>query len=147
MKIKPRDESEVFSQLETLCTLPGYIHAIAFFCFRDNTVGYANQMNVENILQQYSNQHLVRSEISTLIGLACKGNLDLNLPSPEITQKHIDETESLLDELHQSILQPTIKLLNTTQFSLNPFSTGRALREPIFYSGEAAFNFQYRDLS
>lgn len=118
----PRNESEVFSQLETLCMSPGYIHAIAFFCFRDNTVGYANQMKVENLLKQYSPERLVRSEISTLIGLACKGKFDINIPRPEIIQMYIDETEKLLNELHKSILQPTIKLLDKA--ISNPFTTG-----------------------
>jgi len=150
MKQEYRDESEIFAQLEALCTSPGYVHAIAHFCFRDNTVGYADQMEVENLLEQYAPERLVRPEISTLIGLACKGELDINLPPPEITQKYIDETEILLNELHQSMLQPSIKLLsraisNPTVTS-NPFATGAALREPIFYSGEAAYSFQYRDL-
>ena len=61
MKPEYRDEFEIFSQLEDLCTSPGYIHAIAYFCFRDNKVGYANQMKVENLLEQYSPERLVRS--------------------------------------------------------------------------------------
>ena len=145
MKLNPRKESEVFSELETLCASPGYIHAIGFFCFRDNTVGYANQMKIENLLKQYSPERLVRSELSTLIGLACKDEFDIDLPRPEITQKYIDETEKLLNELHQSMLQPAVEFLGTA--ISNPFATGHVLREPIFYSGEAAYKFQYRDLS
>ncbi len=150
MKPEHRDESEIFSQLEDLCTSPGYLHAIAYFCFRDNTVGYAEQIKVENLLKQYAPERLVRPEISTLIGLACKGELDIHLPPPEIIQKYIDETENLLNELHQTMLQPLIKLISTAisnpTVTSNPFATGTALREPIFYSGEAAYSFQYRDL-
>lgn len=29
----------------------------------------------------------------------------------------------------------------------NPFTNGAALREPIFYGGESAYSFQYRDFS
>lgn len=147
MKLKPRSESTIFSDLEFLCCSPGYIHAIAFFCFRDNTVGYANKMKVEDLLQQYTNERLVRSEISTLIGLACKQNLDSKLPQPEIIQEYIDRTEKLLEELHQSMMQPMIETLSTLNPSSNPFASGQALREPIFYSGEGAYNFQYRDFS
>lgn len=150
MKPEHRDESEIFSQLEDLCKSPGYVHAIAYFCFRDNTVGYADQLEVENLFKQYAPERLVRLEISTLIGLACKGELDINLPPPEITQKYIDQTEKLLNELHQSMLQPSIKLISTAisnpTITSNPFATGAALRESIFYSGEAAYSFQYRDL-
>ena len=123
MKINPRTESEVFSQLAKLCASPGYIHAIAFFCFRDNTIGFANEMVDKDILKQYSPEHLIRTEISTLIGLACKDKFDIQLPNPKITQKYIDETESLLNELHQSMMQPTIdKILNSSKNACsNPF--------------------------
>ena len=32
-----------------------------------------------------------------------------------------------------------------TEEGFNPFTTGAALREPIFYGGESAYSFQYRD--
>lgn len=35
-----RDESEIFSELEALCSSPGYVHAIVYLCFRDNTIKY-----------------------------------------------------------------------------------------------------------
>ncbi len=35
---KVRKESDVFKELEDLSHSPGYIHAIAYFCFRDNTI-------------------------------------------------------------------------------------------------------------
>jgi hypothetical protein len=151
MKLKPRIEAELFSQLEILCVSPGYLHTIAFLCFRDNIVGYGNQMKVENLLKQYSSERLIRSEISTLIGLACKGKLDMSLPRPRITQKHINETDALLHELHQCILKPVIDAfegsLNTTEVTSNPFANGIALREAILYGGDSAYDFQYRDLS
>lgn len=38
-----RTEREIFSELETLCADPGYIHAVAYFCFRDNLIKYTGQ--------------------------------------------------------------------------------------------------------
>ena len=71
-----RKESEVFKELEVLCQSPGYIHAIAYFCFRDNTIRYADEVKPEDVLQQFSMERLVRTEISTLIGLVCKNDID-----------------------------------------------------------------------
>ncbi len=148
MKITPRSESEVFSKLSKLCTSPGYVHAIAFICFRDNTLGIANELETEEVIKAYSPKHLIRTEISTIIGLACKDKIDDRLPSPTIVQRYIDETDSLLEELHLSMIKPTIEAISTSlNDSTNPFENGSVLREPIFYSGDFAYHFQYRDLS
>jgi hypothetical protein len=148
MKNTPRSESEVFSTLSKLCTSPGYVHAIAFICFRDNTLGIANELETEEVIKAYSPKHLIRTEISTILGLACKGKIDDRLPSPSIVQRYIDETDSLLEELHQSMIKPTIDAISASlKDSTNPFENGSVLREPIFYSGDSAYHFQYRDLS
>lgn len=145
-----RSEKEVFEELETLCKSSGYVHAIAYFCFRDNTIRYADEKAVDDMLQQFSMERLVRTEISTLIGLMCKGNLDSSHPGPEKLQNYIDKTDSLLQELHKSMMPSFDKLFDQSEMadpSFNLFRNGNVLRESIFYGGEAAYNFQYRDLS
>lgn len=144
-------EQELFDELEVLCKSPGYLHAIAYFCFRDNTIQYAREeMAVDDVMQQFSMERLVRTEISTLIGLACKGDLDISLPGPQKIQQYIDKTESLLQDIHKAMMPPLEKIFDKNKIGdpdFNPFRTGEALRESIFYGGEAAYNFQYRDLS
>lgn len=150
MEPEVRKEKDIFNELERLCILPGYIHAIAYFCSRDNTIKYVDDMSTENVLQQFSIERLVRTEISTLIGLACKTNLDAQLPSPDVVQKYIDETEALLKELHQSMMAGFYNSFDPSKISdsnYNPFQKGDILRESIFYGGEAAYHFQYKDLS
>lgn len=145
-----RDENEVFSELETLCTSPGYAHAIAYFCFRDNTIKYADKMEVEDVLQQYSMKRLLRTEISTLVGLALKGDFDTENPPPSVIQTYIDRTESLLQELHNSMMLPFMQSIDPEKINkenFNPLKNGSMLREAIFYGGEAAYHFQYKDLS
>lgn len=143
-----RKEQDVFKELEDLCHSPGYIHAIAYFCFRDNTIKHGDEVTLEDVLQQFSMERLVRSEISTLIGLACKKDIDEALPSPETMQSYISNTDSLLKELHQSMMPPLEDIFGPTNISgdFNPFESGALLRESIFYGGESAYNFQYRDL-
>lgn len=145
-----RTEAEVFADLSELCISPGYLHAIAYFCFRDNTIRYGDVMTPEDVLEQFGMDRLLRTEISTLIGLASKGDLNVEMQTPETIQRYIDNTERLLKEIHQSMMLNMRQLFDPEQASnpnFNPFENGAFLREPIFYSGEAAYHFQYRDFS
>lgn len=147
-----RSEIEVFADIAKLCSSKGYLHAIAYFCFRDNVIQVDDELRAEDILKQYGDNRLLRTEISTLIGLACLSAPDLAVSDPNKTQEYINETESLLLELHNSMTPPIedmFKLDEKNQLvqDFNPFQLGVFLREPIFYSGESAYDFQYRDLS
>ena len=140
---KNNTEKKVFSQLEILCSKPGYIHTIAHFCFRDNTIGYNNRIEADDLLKMYSPDRLIRSEISTLIRLTCKNEINFNLPKPRIFNKNNKKTEQLLQKLHQAIYKSTLDFRNLSE----PFATGETLREMIFYSCESAYNFQFHNFA
>jgi hypothetical protein len=44
-----RKEQEIFDELATLCMSPGYVHAIAYLCLRDNIVRYGDEMTAEDM--------------------------------------------------------------------------------------------------
>jgi hypothetical protein len=144
-----RKESEIFLELAEICASPGYLHAIAYLCYQNDTIRYADTLTPEDMLRRHSD-FLVRTEISTLIGLACKEQLNIDLPSNEAIKKYIDKTDSLLKEIHES-MKPSIEYIfdpsKVWDQNFNPFRDGLVLREAIFYSGESAYDFQYRDLS
>ena len=148
-----RKESDVFRELEDLCNSPGYVHVIAYFCFRDNTIKYADKVKPEDVLQQFSMERLVRKEISTLIGLACKNDIVETLPTPEMMQEYISKTDSLLQELHQSMMPPLENIFDPRRIGddkFNPFNSGAVLRESIFYGGSQHITFNivtYRKIS
>lgn len=145
-----RDESLIFRDLSTLCTSRGYVHALAYLCFRDSVIMYADEIHVEDVKHLFSPERLIRTEISTLIGLLVQQEIDWSLPESGTVQQYIEETEKLLQELHQSMSAPAIDELRASIESggkTNPFQKGLHLREPIFYSGESAYSFQFRDLS
>lgn len=147
-----RKEAEVFSDLESLCQSDGYLHTIAYFCFRDNVVRCGEEIQKEDFLEQYGTDRLLRIEISTLIGLACTVALNVNLPTPAKMQEYIEKTEAFLLELHHSMMPDISDMFkldanNKLDKGYNPFNKGAFLREPIFYGGESAYHFQYRDLS
>lgn len=150
MRKSARNEEEIFNELSELCIKPGYAHVIAYLCFRDNLVKYADKITVEDIQKQFTAERLVRTEISTIIGLMCKNTIDCNLPSQELMAEYAEKTEALLAELHYSMLPPiSEKFLHatTSDDSSNPLRSGEAIREAIFYSCESAYTFQYRDLA
>lgn len=133
-----REEQEIFDDLAKICASPGYAHAIAYLCFRDNMVGYEGEMTAEDMQHLFSMDRLVRTEISALIGLLFKGKINYSLPTPVVMQNYLEKTEALLQEMHNSM---------SAKLAENPLTSGAALREPIFYGGESAYTFQYRDLA
>ena len=145
-----REEQNIFDDLAKLCLSPGYVHALAYLCFRDNMVGYASEMKAEDMQHLFSMTRLVRTEISILMGLLIKGEVDYTLPAPEVFQEYVYKTETLLEEVHRSMsaaMFAGLGSMKVAESDFNLFTTGEALREPIFYGGESAYSFQYRDLS
>lgn len=145
-----RSEQDMFDDLAKLCSSPGYVHAIAYLCFRDNMVRYSEEMKPEDMRHLFSTSRLIRTEISTLIGLLLKSEIDYGLPAADVMQRYLDKTEALLEEIHHSMSAAFSACLDPEKIadkSFNPFTSGAVLREPIFYGGESAYSFQYRDLS
>ena len=145
-----RTEQEVFDELAGLCASPGYAHAIAYLCSRDNMIRYAGEMKAEDMQHLFSKSRLIRTETSTLIGLMLKSPIDYTLPPPPVLEKYIEATEALLEEIHHAMSASFWQDIDPTKIAeagFNPFTSGAALREPIFYGGESAYSFQYRDFS
>lgn len=145
-----RQEQEIFDELAQLCVSPGYIHAIAHLCFRDNMVGFADELTAKALLKTYSLERLIRTEITTLIGLLIKQDIDFGLPRPEIVARYLERTDALLKEMHDCMtaaMTAEFKPEKLATVGFNPTTTGVALREAIFYGGESAYGFQYRDFA
>lgn len=145
-----RSEQEIFAELSELCVSDGFIHAIAYFCWRDNLIRFTgDQVTEDDVQHQYSHDRLLRTEISTLIGLMAKRKITLKIPEPKTLQLYIDRTETLLYEMHMSLQKPWLAAFKALALDpsksngADPFSTADGLRESIFYSGESAYNFQY----
>jgi hypothetical protein len=68
----PREEHDIFADLAVLCGSPGFAHAIAFFCYRDNLVRFKEELTPDSLAHLHSGSQLIRTEISTLIGLLAR---------------------------------------------------------------------------
>jgi hypothetical protein len=145
-----RSEQEIFADLAALCIKPGYVHALAYICFRDNIIPYAGEMKEADMQKMFAPSRLIRIEINTLIGLMVKADINWILPTPRALQEYVNTSEKLLEELHHGMSSALFADLTKETIaagSFDPFGRGEAFREPIFYSGESAYNFQYLDLA
>src|SRR5262249_7109227 len=101
----------------------------------------------------FSTERLIRTEISTLIGLMLRGPHDFNLPEPKALEAYVAQTDTLLKELHQALQQPMMAELQAaladraTTTRVDSLANAAAMREPIFYGAESAWGSQYRDFA
>jgi hypothetical protein len=146
-----KNKAEVFADLGVLCRSEGYVHALVNLSFRDNIVRYSGKMSPKDMLPMFSADRLIRTEISMLIGLMIQGDMNWTMPSPGIVQEQMDRTDSLLKELHETFLLPmTAGLAEHAKApvrDLQLLGRGEFLREAVFYGGESAYSFQYRDFA
>jgi hypothetical protein len=106
-------------------------------------------MTPDDMMKSYGPSRLIRTELSTLIGLTAKGEISFELPKPQTFQSLADRSEALLEELHSALNGPLMASFNPEAIAagINPFTQADVLREPIFYGGESAYSFQYRDFA
>lgn len=153
-----RSESEIFDDLAALCRSRGYIHAVAAICARENIFVFEGRARTEDMVTMFSNSSLIRTEIMTLIGLMMRCRIDFTTPPQETVTYYVQRSYELLKELHNIMKEVIFQEIfprgenvedreNTMLPESNPFATGKFLREPIYYGGESAYSFQYRDLA
>ena len=149
MATAPREEAVIFVDLAKLCASPGFVHTIAYFCYQDNLIRFQSEVTTDDLARLHTGEQLIRAELSTLIGLLSRQPIDYTLPSPAVTQSYIDKAEALLHELHEALASVWFKdlTLEKVKEGFDPFSGGAAMREPIFYGGDSAYNFQYREFA
>lgn len=148
MRSEPRNEQEVFENLASLTASPGYVHALAKICQRDNMVAWQGQLKASDLEKLFGDERLIRTEVTTLLGLMVKAPLDLALQSNDVLDDYIKRTDQLMAELHAAMGAPSFRRMLEAAKAGGDGSelwTGEGLREPIFYGGESAYTFQYRD--
>lgn len=146
---KPRDESQIFEDLAALAASPGYVHAVAQISHRDNIIYIRDKLQPSDMDRLFSRERLIRTELTTLIGLMAKNPLDLSPQPADVIEGYVQRTDALMKELHDAISYPTFAGMFDAMNAGNPPPEpwrGPGMREPIFYGTESAYAFQYRDL-
>jgi hypothetical protein len=152
---QPRPENVVFAELGALCRSPGFIYAIARMCLTDNMIGYVDEATPEDMLKLYEPSRLARNEMNVLIGLWVQGSMDFIEPTRQAIDEYIRLSRALSDEIHQAMNAPIAASMRVlfsgaqdgAETAPDPISSGVSMREAIFYGGESAFAFQYRDFA
>jgi hypothetical protein len=147
---KPREESQILEDLATLAASPGYVHAIAYICHRDNVIHIKGKLKPSDMDRLFSRERLIRTELTTLIGLMAKNPLDLSPQPSDVVEGYVKRTDVLMQELHNAMSYPMFAaLFEAVKAGTTPPDPwrGPGMREPIFYGTESAYAFQYRDLA
>lgn len=147
---KPREEYQILEELVTLVTSPGYVHAVAQICHRDNVIYIKGELKPSDMDRLFGRERLIRTELMTLIGLMAKKPVDLSLPPFDVLESYVNRTDSLMMELHDAMSYPMFAaMLEARKKGGEPPDPwhGPGMREPIFYGAESAYAFQYRDLA
>lgn len=147
---KPREEVQILGELAELSASPGFAHAVAQLCYRDNVIHIQGELKPADMDRLFSKERLIRTELTTLIGLMAKKALDLAPQKPEVIQGYVKRTDALMEELHNAMSYPMFAAMFMAAkpggVPPNPWH-GPGMREPIFYGTESAYTFQYRDLA
>lgn len=145
---QPRNERSILADLAALTASPGYVHAIANISHRDNLILIKGKLKPSDMNGLFSSERLIRTELTTLIGLMVKKSLDLSEQSTDVIEGYVKRTDALMQELHNSMSYPmfsaTLEAVKAGSALPNPW-LGSGMREPIFYGSESAYTFQYRD--
>jgi hypothetical protein len=145
----PREEAEILADIKALCGEPGFAQAVALACTRDDLIFYRDEVTAQDMSPMYARSRLIRTEVSTLIGYMVQaGDAPYQQPVRQPLAM-LDDAERLLEELHQRLggrLFVDLPAAIESGDGLPPIG-GDAMREPIFYGGEAALSFQYLDFA
>ncbi len=147
---KHRSEASILADLEAVCTEPGFAHSLALLCWRENFFGYNEKLTTDVLHEKSGPDCLIRSELSLLTRLMLSVPLDLAKPAAEVIENQIEAAERLLRELHNTLNIPyLVRKQEDLKHGINDLTNGqgRQYREPIFYAGESAYHFQYRDFA
>ncbi len=144
-----RTETEIFAELEALCAAPGFIHAIAYICARDNMFHYTGEATPNDLARMHAPGRLIRNEVNALVGLLVKHKIDYSTPDAATFDHHVAQSQALLGELHDAMAAPVgmSPLASVADIQQTHLARGSMLREAIFYGGESAYMFQYRDFA
>ena len=146
---KPREESKILEDLAKLTTSPGYVHALAHICQRDNVICMKGKLQPSDMDRLFSKERLIRTELTTIVGLMVKKPLDLSPQPVDVVERYVKRTDALMSELHDAMSYPMFAaIFEAMKAGGEPPDVwrGPGMREPIFYGTESAYAFQYRDL-
>ncbi len=149
-EVKPvRSEEQVFQAIRLLCARPGFVHALAYISWTDNTLVLADSVDANALELTYSRERLLRTEAAVLLGLLVQQPIDLEPIDIPTLESYVAEAYGLMEEAHSTIsAQMTLAMqaMMSGKKATHP-SQGDMLREAIFYGPPSAYHFQFLDFA
>lgn len=144
-----RSEEEVFQALRLLCARPGFVHALAYISWSDNTLLLADSLDAESLKPTYSRDRLLRTEAAVLLGLLVQQPIDLEPIDIPKLESYAAEAYQLMEEAHDALSAPMMAAMQSMMSGaeVNHPSQGDVLREAIFYGPPSAYHFQFLDFA
>lgn len=142
----------VVAKIESLTREPGFVYTLALILMRDLF------LRPEDIAEVNPRKHLNIQELTFLVGLLVKGEIDFGVPSEDGSAHRFALTYQLFEELHRKYHEPFIEEMGrlaengreteTREANYRRiFGAGIAVSEPIFYAASGAYDFQYLDFA
>lgn len=149
-----KNKEEVIEEIRNLVNSEGYIYALCLILFEDF------HLNLNTIHEVNHKEKLSIKEATFLIGFLVQDKINLTPPeSPEYLFKLKAKTYSLMEELHLSYNKPlldkfsdmfqqtqegnSLEITDSFQDKYDFWVKGGGMVEPMFYSGDGVYDFQY----
>lgn len=142
-----RDSKEVLEDIKELVKSKGYIYALCLILMEDF------HFDVEQMHEIDYRNRLNKNEISLLLGFLIQNSVKVEKPNSPFDLIDLKKkTVSLMEELHRSMNKPMYDRFSNLFETLptdNPpnklefFGGENSFIEPIFYSGDGIYDFQY----
>jgi hypothetical protein len=145
-----REMQAIFADLSALTSSPGYVHALAEICYRDDFITFQDEVKTDDLQKMFRPDRLIRTEFNVLLGLWAQGPRNFEEPADTVLDAYVASSDALMEELHNTMTAPMFKRPPSSpeaSSETNVGLAGEAMREPIFYGSESAYPFQYRDLA
>lgn len=148
-KQQTRSETEVFKDLCELTSRPGFIHALAFLSYKHNIITFEvdKGLTSDDLSKMYLPNRLIRTEMTTLLGMMAKEEINFSIISNEVAKEYAKNAEDLLEELHGTFMADFAVSFDSAVEKKRPWFNGKMMQEAIFYGADSAYDFQYRDLA
>lgn len=147
--MKLRSTKEIIQEIKSLVDTTGFIYTLCLILVEDF------HLNADEMHEVDFRARLNKNEISLLIGFLIQKEISLEKPEHPLDLISLKKkTRKIMDELHSSTMIPSInkfkplienlkKDINVSPSKEDFFGGEDMFIEPIFYSGDGIYDFQY----
>ena len=147
--MKLRSIKDIIKEIKSLVDTTGFIYTLCLILIEDF------HLNAEEMHEVDFRARLNKNEVSLLIGFLIQKEISLEKPQSPLDLISLKKkTRELMDEFHSSTMIPSINKFKPLienlkeEKNVNPskedfFGGEDMFIEPIFYSGDGIYDFQY----